>query len=348
MSASTGTLSLMPVPAAPLRCCLLIVLAAACAVAGCRPAGPRVREAGVPLRVVATTGIVGDLARQIGGRDVRVEALMGPGVDPHLYKASEGDVLRMASADLVLYQGLHLEGRMADVFARMNELGWTTAAAAGSIPVRLLRHDPATPEAHDPHVWFDVALWRLAARAVADALARADPPAAAAYRHRADSLDARMALLDAWIRTRIATVAPERRVLVTAHDAFAYFGAAYGVRVQGLQGLSTTTEAGTADVQRLAARLADERIPAVFVESSVPRRTLDAVVEAARARGADVRIGGSLYSDALGGPGSGADTYDAMVRANVNTIVAALGGAPDVAPVSGAVVRPAAVSRDRP
>jgi manganese/zinc/iron transport system substrate-binding protein len=305
-----------------MRSLLLVVLLV---LAGCRPAVRPVREHGGPLRVVTTTGLIGDLARQIGGADVRVRALMGPGVDPHVYKASEGDVLRMAEADLVLYHGLHLEGRMADLFERMNSLGWRTAAVTAPIPPDTLLHDPAIPGAHDPHVWFDVALWQQCARAVEDAFARLDPVHAAAYQARSAAYRARLDTLDAWVRAEVARIPPARRVLITAHDAFGYFGAAYGVRVVGLQGLSTATEAGTADVQRLAELLVTTGVPAVFVESSVSPRTIEAVVAAVRARGGTVRIGGSLYSDALGAPGSGADTYEGMVRANVRALVDALG-----------------------
>ncbi|HYE57552.1 MAG TPA: zinc ABC transporter substrate-binding protein, partial [Rhodothermales bacterium] len=272
----------------PFLLALLLVLA------GCRPAVRPVREHGGPLRVVATTSLIGDLARQIGGPSVAVEALMGPGVDPHVYKASEGDVLRMADADLVLYHGLHLEGRMADLFERMNDLGWRTAAVTRTIPVDTLHHAPSMPGAHDPHVWFDVRLWQRCAQTVEDAFVALDPSQANAYRARGTAYRARLDTLDAWVRAEIARIPPPRRVLITAHDAFGYFGAAYGVRVVGLQGLSTATEAGTADVQRLANLLVTTGVPAVFVESSVSPRTIEAVVAAVRARGGQVRIGGSL------------------------------------------------------
>ena len=180
---------------------------------------------------------------------------------------------------------------------------------------------------YDPHIWFDVRLWRDAVTAVGEALAAADPRGAADYRRRLDDYRAELEALDAWVRRRVATVPESSRVLATAHDAFGYFGRAYGLEVRGLQGTSTATEAGTRDVQDLAAFLAERRVPAVFVESSVPPRAVEALRAAVRARGHDVRIGGSLYSDALGDPGGPAATYVGMVRANVTTIVEALGGA---------------------
>lgn len=299
-------------------------------VAACRisPAGLPPDLSGRPVRVVATTGIVADLVRQIGGPRVEVAALMGPGVDPHLYHASEGDVERLAAADLVVYNGLHLEGRMDELFARMREVGRRTVAVTSGLPEDSLRATTEFGGDHDPHVWFDVRLWRRAAATTAGALAALDTAHAAGYAERLATYEARLDSLDAWVRTQVATIAPERRVLVSAHDAFGYFGRAYGVAVEGLQGVSTASEAGTADVQALAAFIAGRRLPAVFVESSVSPRAIEAVKAAVEARGHAVRIGGSLYSDALGSPGSGADTYEGMVRANVRTLVEALREAP--------------------
>jgi manganese/zinc/iron transport system substrate-binding protein len=279
-----------------------------------------------PLRVVATTGMVADAAARIGGERVAVTGLMGPGVDPHLYKASEGDVRRLQEADLVLYNGLHLEAKMGEV---LEHLGATrpARAVASAVAPGDLRAVPGFSGAHDPHIWFDVRLWRDAVVAVGEALAAADPAGADAYRRNLAAYRAELDSLDAWVRRRVATVPESARVLATAHDAFGYFGRAYGLEVRGLQGTSTATEAGTRDVQDLAAYLAERRVPAVFVESSVPPRTIEALQAAVRARGHDVRIGGSLYSDALGDPGGPAATYVGIVRANVTTIVEALGGA---------------------
>lgn len=289
-------------------------------VVGCTPTERAERDG---LHLVATTSILADLARDIGGERVTVESLMGPGVDPHLYRASESDVGRMTNADLILYNGLGLEGRMGEVLARMR--GRTFALAEQIDEDDRLRDDDFEGQ-FDPHVWMDVSLWQAAARTLADRLAALDPDHADAYRDNAAAVLARLDTLDAYVREQVATIPEANRVLVTAHDAFAYFGRAYGVEVHALQGLSTATEAGTADVQNLAAFIADRRIPAVFVETSVSPRAIQAVRQAVRSRGFEVALGGDLYSDALGGEGSGAETYDGMIRHNVDTIASALAG----------------------
>jgi len=277
------------------------------------------------LRVVATIGMISDLAVRVGGEHVVVEGLMGPGVDPHLYKASAGDVRRLARADLVLYNGLHLEAAMGEVLEEMGRRKHTVAVTDG-IPRSALTAPPEFNGNYDPHVWFDVRLWRYAAEAVIEALVEADSAHAAEYRARGAELLREMEALDAWVRERALEVPAERRVLITAHDAFGYFGRAYGFEVKGLQGISTAAEAGTGDVQRLAEEIARRRIPAVFVETSIPARTIEAVKAAVRARGFDVRIGGALYSDALGDAGTPAGNYPGMVRHNVGTIVGGLNG----------------------
>lgn len=295
----------------------------AVALAAC--ARPEAQTEDGRLRVVATTGMVADLAMQIGGERVAVTSLMGPGVDPHLYKASEGDVRRLTRAQLILYNGLHLEAKMGDV---LEEIGTRrrVVAVTDAIPRERLRAPPEFEGAYDPHVWLDVALWSLAAERVRDALGEADAAHAAEYRARADAYLARLRELDAYVRRQAARVPPAQRVLVTAHDAFGYFGRAYGFEVRGLQGLSTASEAGTADVQALAEFIAARRLPAIFVETSIPRRTVEAVRAAVRARGFAVAIGGELYSDALGSAGSDAASYEGMVRHNIDTIVGALLG----------------------
>jgi manganese/zinc/iron transport system substrate-binding protein len=303
---------------------LAVLIAAA---AGCAPPEPPEERGG--LRVVATTGMVADVARNVGGERVRVTALMGPGVDPHLYKASEGDVRRLFRADVVFYNGLHLEARMGEVLEEMGTRA-RVRAVAEAIPRERLVSPAEYAGAYDPHVWFDVGMWTETIGVVEEALAEADPAHAAEYRQRARAYRRELAELDRYVRDAAGRVPPERRVLVTAHDAFGYFGRAYGFRVRGLQGISTASEAGTADVQAMAEFIARERIPAVFVESSIPDRTIQAVQEAVLARGWRVRIGGSLYSDAMGTPGTPAGTYSGMVRHNIDTIVEALlAGAPE-------------------
>jgi manganese/zinc/iron transport system substrate-binding protein len=295
--------------------------------AGCNGEGPdRGDIAGRPIRVVATTSMIADLVREIGGDRVDVEGLMGPGVDPHLYRPSEGDVARLAGADLVFYNGLHLEGRMSEVLESIGSQGITAAPVGEAVPESLRITSAQFQSSIDPHVWMDPTLWQHAAGAVAARLSERDPTSSDTYASRLAAYAARLDSLDAWARRRAGELPQNRRVLVTAHDAFNYFGRAYDFEVRGLQGISTATEAGTADVQQLAAFVAEERIPAMFVESSVPPRAIEAVRAAVRARGHEVEIGGNLYSDALGDAASGADTYERMIRHNVNTIVDAMLG----------------------
>jgi manganese/zinc/iron transport system substrate-binding protein len=285
--------------------------------------------AGRELRVVTTTGMVTDLVERVGGDRVEVEGLMGPGVDPHLYKASEGDVIALADADAVFYNGLHLEAKVAEVFERMGDRV-RTYAVTDAIPRERLEAPPAFAGNYDPHVWFDVGLWRLALSQVRDDLSALDPAHASTYRGNAARYDRELAELERWVRAETARVPAEKRVLVTAHDAFNYFGRAYGFDVRGLQGISTASEAGTADVRELAEFIAERQIPAIFVESSVSPRAIEAVREAVRARGFDVGIGESLFSDAMGDPGTPEGTYPGMVRHNVRAIVSGLLGESDV------------------
>lgn len=275
------------------------------------------------LDAVATTGMVADAVRQIGGERVGVTGLMGPGVDPHLYKASAGDVRSLASADIIFYNGLHLEAAMGEVLEEMSDRTLTVPIADGIEPERRISSEYFVGS-WDPHVWFDVELWASTTNTVEEALVRLDPEGENGYRDRASAYRDTLAALEAWVRARVAELTEEQRILVTAHDAFGYFGRAYGFEVVGLQGISTVTEAGTADVQRIAELVVDRQVPAVFVETSVSRRTIEAVQAAVRSRGREVRIGGSLYSDAMGTAGTPEGTYPGMVRHNVNTIVDAL------------------------
>jgi manganese/zinc/iron transport system substrate-binding protein len=275
------------------------------------------------LDVTATIGMIADVATHVGGERVRVTGLMGPGVDPHLYKASEGDLERLGEADLILYNGLNLEGKMSDLLVRMSRTR-PTVAVTEAVPESLLRTPPEMQGHWDPHLWFDVALWMRATERTRDALIEADPGGRAVFEANAAAYLDTLRALDAWVRERIATIPREGRVLVTAHDAFGYFGRAYDIEVVGLQGISTVSEFGLADVRRIVDLIVTRRIRAVFVESSVPRRSIEAVVEGCRARGHDVAIGGTLYSDAMGAAGTPDGTYVGMVRANVNAIVEAL------------------------
>jgi len=290
--------------------------------AGCK--GPAGQVAGDgTLNLVATTNVVADLAAVIGGERVRVRALMGPGVDPHLYKASEGDLRRIAGADVVVFNGLHLEARMGDVLGRLAGRP-RPVAVAEAIPAELLLDDPDEGGMADPHVWFDPELWARAGVYLAEFLAELDPEAGEYYRSRAAAMESMALELLAELRQMVEVVPAEKRVLVTAHDAFGYFGRAFGFEVHGMQGMSTVTEAGAADVQALASFVAERRIPAIFVESSVSPRTIQALQAAVRARGFEVAIGGELFSDALDAPGTPAGNWAGMMRQNVATIVAGL------------------------
>jgi manganese/zinc/iron transport system substrate-binding protein len=278
-----------------------------------------------PIRVVTTIGMITDIVENVGGDRVQVTGLMGPGVDPHLYKASEGDVGRMAQADMVFYNGLHLEAKMGEVFEQMEGRVKTVAVTDG-IDQSTLLTPPEFEGAHDPHVWFDVSLWKSAAEQARDALIEMDPDHADLYRDNAESYLAELDELHAYVKAEAEKVPAEQRVIITAHDAFNYFGRAYGFEVRGLQGISTATEAGTADVQELADFIVERNIPAIFVESSVPPRTIEAVQAAVRSKGFEVEIGGELFSDAMGDPETPEGTYNGMVRHNVDTIVSALMG----------------------
>jgi manganese/zinc/iron transport system substrate-binding protein len=281
------------------------------------------RDAKSPIQIVATTGMVGDIAKNLGGERVQIKTLMGAGVDPHLYKPTPADVRALQSADMVFYNGLHLEGKMSDVLERVGEKK-TVVAVADDIPeAQLLLADVKT-KTHDPHVWFDVSKWMLATEKARDSLIKFDPTNEKIYRDNATKYLAQLRELDSQTRREIATIPATRRVLVTAHDAFRYFGRAYKIEVEGLQGISTASEVSVRDVSRIVDLLTKRRIKAVFVESSVPKRTIEAVVQGCRARGHEVVIGGSLYSDAMGKDGTPEGSYIGMVRANVKTIVGAL------------------------
>lgn len=277
------------------------------------------------IKVVATTSMIADLVSEIGGEKVEVAGLMGPGVDPHLYKASEGDVLRMAGADLVVYNGLHLEGKMTEVFEQMAKRGIPTIAVAqDAIPDSLLLMSLTYAGNFDPHVWFDVTLWQRVALHVQTVLSEMSPADSNLFSSNAMAYTEEMASLHTYVETQAASVSEAQRVLITSHDAFGYFGRAYGFEVEALQGLSTATEAGTADVQNLAEFVASRRIPAMFIESSVSPRGIEAVKAAVQAKNFQVKIGGYLYSDALGDPAGPEGTYLGTVKYNIDTVVSAL------------------------
>ncbi len=277
------------------------------------------------IRVTATVGMVAYTAERVGGSHVEVSALMGPGVDPHLYKASEGDIRKLSDADIIFYSGLNLEGKMGEVLKKIGAAGKPVVAVSEQgVDPSLLRSPPEFQGHHDPHIWFDVSLWAKTILPAAEALAKLAPQWADEFRANAAAYEKELAALHEDCKTQLATIPKAQRVLITAHDAFGYFGRAYDVQVEGLQGVSTSSEYGLRDIQRLVELIVQRKVKAVFVESSVPRRSIEAVVEGCKARGHQVVIGGSLFSDAMGEPGTPDGTYPGMVRKNLQIIVGAL------------------------
>jgi manganese/zinc/iron transport system substrate-binding protein len=276
------------------------------------------------LNVVTTTTMITDLVKNIGGDSINVQGLMGSGVDPHLYKASEGDVTKLTNADIIFYNGLHLEGKLVEVFEKMGSATKTPIALADQLDKNTLIGSDYFASNYDPHVWFDINYFGLFAEKVAQVLVEQDPENAEFYTKNMTSYLMKLKTLHEKMDAKIAELPEDKRILVTAHDAFNYFGKAYGFEVVGLQGLSTATEAGVQDVQKLAAFIIEKEIKAVFVESSVPKRTIEALQAAVKSKGHDVEIGGTLFSDALGNAGTTEGTYIGMFEYNVNTIVDAL------------------------
>lgn len=275
------------------------------------------------LNVVTTTTLITDLAKNIGGDSINVEGLMGSGVDPHLYKASEGDVSKLTTADVIFYSGLHLEGKLVDVFEKMNGASKTIALAEILDKKKLIGSEYFASN-YDPHIWFNITYWKQIAGYLTQELSKLDPKNADYFEQNKLAYLEQLKALETEIKATIALLPQKKRVLVTAHDAFNYFGEAYGFEVVGLQGLSTATEAGVQDVQNLAKLIIDKKVKAIFVESSVPERTIEALQQAVLAQGFEVEIGGTLYSDALGNPGTTEGTYLGMFSHNVQTIVNAL------------------------
>ena len=273
--------------------------------------------------VVATTGIVADLVRSIAADTVEVRALMGPGVDPHLYKATHGDLGLLGKANCIFYSGLHLEGKMQEVLEALSKKK-RTVAVTSAIDKKLLRSPPEFSGQYDPHLWFDVKLWSQTIVTVQDTLSALLPQHAEDYARNAREYTKTLQELDSWVRQQIEKIPVPQRLLITAHDAFGYFGQAYGIEVSALQGISTASEFGLVDVQRLINLIIERKLKAIFVETSVPERFIQAIQQGVKAKGSQVLLGGMLYSDALGESGSGAESYVGMVRTNVTMIVGAL------------------------
>lgn len=296
-----------------------ILIAAAglvCMMASCTSKTERTR----PL-VLTTTGMLGDLAEKLAGDSLDVVSLMGPGVDPHLYKATQRDLSLFEEADLIVYNGLHLEGKLSEILNRMKN---QTYAAAEFIPDDSLKRPPEYEGAWDPHVWHDVLLWKMVAEGLATKLTDAFPQYETLIGKNLERELVRLDSLHTWVEKKISVLPQQHKVLITAHDAFGYFALRYGMKVKALQGLSTVSEFGLQDITRLVEEISRTRVPAAFIESSVSPRSVQALIEGCKSRGHDLKLGGTLYSDAMGDKGTAEGEYHGMIRHNVEAIVEAL------------------------
>lgn len=319
---------------------LLLLAGALLGTSGCGPSpadrpasdqpgkAPATRSAQGPIQVVCTTGQVADMLRNVGGEHVEVTGLMGPGVDPHLYRELPADIEKLSSADAIFYNGLHLEGRMADLLERLARRRPAFAVTESLVEADdpRLRKPPEFEGYFDPHVWHDPMLWADCVEDVAEKLATLDPAHRDDYQRNAAAYQAELAELDRYCRQQLATIADSQRVLVSAHDAFGYFCRAYEIESWPLGGISTEEEVSIGRMDEVIELLVDRNVKAVFVESAVAPRIVEALIEPCASRGHEVQVGGELYADALGPAGSGADTYVGMIRANVDVIVSALHG----------------------
>ena len=300
--------------------CVLVLISMA--IVGC--GNQEVQKDDERINIVATTTMLADAVKVIGGDKVNVEGLMGPGIDPHLYKVSAGDVAKMQQAEIVIYNGLHLEGKMGEIFEDMVKQNKVILEVTEKISVDKLISGDSSIGSHDPHIWFNVELWIEAVKEIEKTLSSYDQENKEVYKANVTDYVKELESLNKYVEERAKEVPQEKRVLITAHDAFGYLGDRYGFEVMGLQGLSTATEAGTADIKSLADYIADNKIPAIFIESSVPSKNIEALQDAVIARGYKVEIGGELFSDSLGDPDSEEGTYIGTVKHNIDTIVNAL------------------------
>jgi manganese/zinc/iron transport system substrate-binding protein len=301
----------------------LLILALFCGAPGCSE--QRMPEADRRLQLVVTVGMVADIVGQIGGANVAVQQIMGPGVDPHLYKATRDDVRAVMQADAVFYAGLMLEGKLINVLDKLGQRRSVVAVTSNVDKQFLLTPDDNAAH-YDPHLWMDIAAWQQIIPPILTELCRLDPNNRAEYQRRATIYSESLQALHAYAIRQLGTIPPQRRVLITSHDAFNYFGRAYGLEVIGVQGLSTESEAGLQQINALVDLLVEKQITAVFIESSVPKKNIEALIDGAAARGHRVEIGGELYSDAMGPAGTHAGTYIGMMEHNINTVVRGLGG----------------------
>lgn len=275
------------------------------------------------LVIVTTTGMIGDAVKNLVGDSAEVISLMGPGVDPHLYKATQGDLERLQQADVIVYNGIHLEGKMSEILEKLASKKIVIAMGDG-IAKEKLRLLDANAQVYDPHIWFDVALWKDAVAAMAKTLAAKQPTLAATITNNSTNYLTQLDSLHAEVKANMASIPKAQRVLITAHDAFGYFGLAYDTEVKGLQGISTVSDFGLNDVTQLVNLIVERKIKSVFVETSVSDQSIKAVLDGCRQKGHNIAIGGTLFSDAMGAANTPEGTYQGMVRKNIATIVAAL------------------------
>ncbi|ALC87238.1 manganese transporter [Bacillus sp. FJAT-22090] len=302
---------------------ILIIFSAVLFIAGCsNKSNDSIGNEQKPL-VVTTTGQIADAVREIAGDHVIVKSLMGPGVDPHLYKATQGDLQTLEEADIIFYNGLELEGKMSDIFEKMKEEKTVRAIGDAILKNQILRNE-LHPELSDPHIWFDIEVWQQAVKEVTKTLVAEIPDNQDEFLKNEEVYFQKLNDLSKWADERINEIPKEQRVLVTAHDAFNYFGRSHGMEVRGLQGLSTDSEYGLKDIQNIVDFLVDQNIKAVFIESSVSDKAMKAVIEGAKEKGHSIQIGGELFSDAMGAEGTEEGTYIGMYKHNVNTIVDSL------------------------
>ena len=275
------------------------------------------------LKIVCTTGMLGDAVSNIVKEKAEVITLMGSGVDPHLYKATQGDLKHLSTADIIIYNGLHLEGKMGEIFDKLKNRKTIIVAAQGISEEELINNTDFQG-AHDPHVWFDVALWSKVVQYIGDQLSSMNDTLKNDFQKNTTIYANQLNELNSTVKTQLSVIDSSKRVLITAHDAFGYFGKAYDIEVKGLQGISTVSEYGLKDVSDLVTFISERKIRSVFVESSVSDRSLKAVVEGCKSKGHDVKIGGTLFSDAMGEAGTKEGTYIGMVEFNVKTIIEGL------------------------
>jgi len=312
----------------PIFSSLTITLLALLSILGCSESTPSASssDARTPYQITTTTGMITDIVKRVAGEHAQVQGLMNSGVDPHLYQPTRDDIQRLAQSDVVFYNGLHLEGKMTNTFERLAETSTVVVAVTEDLDGSILRSPPGFDGHHDPHVWMDPIAWCSAVEVVSRTLGEYDPVHATEYQEHARVLIEEIHDLSARAELAIGTIPESKRVLITAHDAFGYFGQRYHFEVIGIQGISTESEAGVRDIERIVDLIVQREIGAVFVETTVSERNIRALIAGAQSKGQAIKIGGSLFSDAMGLEGTYEGTYIGMIDHNITRIVRALGG----------------------